>query len=482
MTILAHLPALEAALTAHHFPPMSPWWRETITNFYKTQKRTIVARVGRRGGKSSTVCRLAVLEALYGEHDVTPGDVGVVAIVSANRDQANERLRTIATILRTLKVRHRQTSDEIELLNRPIVFKTFAASVAGVVGFTAICCICDEVSKWKAHDSASNPAPEILSALRPTMATMPNARMFLISSPMGEEDAHATAFAKGDTDHQVVAFAPSWIANPTLTESYTRALAHDEREWRREFAAIPQESWIDGFFSQDMIERCIDFQREPTPDRPIPGTTGYVVACDPAFSSDGFGIAIAHAEPGQDGRLNIVCDYVHSLNGGRGATLSPSYAVDNVKVLRRAFPGGSAVFADQYSAEALKELFLARGMFLQTEPWTGPTKIERFSLMQTLMRDGRLRLPDCPFLRMEMSRIGWKMTASGNELIDSSGRDDRVFALCQAVYQAVRHAPLMSVDGSPVRPYRFRGPYRFEAPGAPSDPYGIIVGGKLYRS
>src|SRR5690348_2563921 len=91
--IVVRLRALDEALSRHGFPRTSPWWMETLTRFYEGAHRQLVLRVGRRGGKSSTLCRVGVLEALYGQHRIPPGDVGVVAIVSVSRDEASQRLR-----------------------------------------------------------------------------------------------------------------------------------------------------------------------------------------------------------------------------------------------------------------------------------------------------------------------------------------------------------------------------------------------------
>ena len=182
--VLIRLDALDAALAARGFPRMSPWWRATLERFYATDRRQLVVRVGRRGGKSSTLSRIAVLEALYGDHRVPPGDVGVVAFVSVSRDEASQRLRTIRAILDALGVEYRPTDGGVELINRRISFKVFAASMSGVVGFTCIAAFADEVARWRDADTGANPAREVLSSLRPTMATQPNARIFLSSSPL----------------------------------------------------------------------------------------------------------------------------------------------------------------------------------------------------------------------------------------------------------------------------------------------------------
>ncbi len=135
----ARFDALERALVAKGFPATSPWWREKgVRRHFDHGGRQVVLRVGRRGGKSSTLCRIGVVEALYGRHVVPPGDLGVVAIISVNRDEASQRLRTIKAILDAIGVAYRPIDGGIELEGRSVGFKVYTASVSGVSGFTAI--------------------------------------------------------------------------------------------------------------------------------------------------------------------------------------------------------------------------------------------------------------------------------------------------------------------------------------------------------
>jgi hypothetical protein len=278
-SLFARLRALDKALTAKRFPALTAWWLATLRGFLESGKRQLVLRVGRRGGKSTSLVRALVVLALYGQHAIPPGDLGVVAIISVNRDEAAQRLRLVKAILDALGVKYRPIEGGIELDDRPIAFKVYTASVAGVSGFTCIGALADEVAKWKDADTGVNPATEVLASLRPTMAGHPSARLFLSSSPMGALDAHAAAFAEGETDFQSTAHAATWIARPGLTEAETRALEPDELKWRREYGAIPLEDNAAGVFPSVLLDRAA--RNEPT----IPPEPGryYVAAMDPAM-------------------------------------------------------------------------------------------------------------------------------------------------------------------------------------------------------
>ena len=187
---LTRLWQLDAELVAAGWPPMSPWWKRKIARFVRSGLRRWVVRVGRRGGKSSTLCRLAVAWALFGEWYVPPGDVAVIPFVSIDRPEANGRLRTISEILTVLGVEYAPKGETLQVRSRNVAFRVATCSVSGTVGFTAIAAFADEMARWESRDTSANPAREVMGSLRPTMATQPTAFEVCSSSPWGTIDYH----------------------------------------------------------------------------------------------------------------------------------------------------------------------------------------------------------------------------------------------------------------------------------------------------
>ena len=235
---LAAYDRLDAVLVKAGFPATSPWWRQEIERFFRARKRRWVIRAGRRAGKSSTLCRIAVCWALTGSWHVPVGDTAVVPFISLDRDEASGRIRTIGEILTALGVAHEPTSDEIYLPSRRLKFSVKTCSVRAV-GFTSVAIFADEMARWTSRDDSANPAREVMGSLRPSLATQPNGFEVCSSSPWSTVDYHAELFAQGDNDNQCVSFAATWTANPTISEADTYALEPDERLRLREYAAIP---------------------------------------------------------------------------------------------------------------------------------------------------------------------------------------------------------------------------------------------------
>lgn len=430
------------------FPATSPWWHRTITRFYESGVLQLVARVGRRGGKSSTLCRLAVCEALYGQHDIPSGDRGVVAIVSARRKDALDRLRTIKAILDALEVRYTASKDVIDLTDRPISFHVFTASIAGVSGFTSIFVLLDEVAKWKDKSTGANPANVVIESIVPTTATMPEARVVMISSPMGLVDAHADAFALGDTADQVVAFAPTWEANPTLTEARTRKLAQgNEIAWAREYAAIPQAEDELSVFEGRLVSKAT---RKVSPitntdlvkigfterDYPPDSRHRYVATIDPATRGNAWTLIIACLT---DKNVRRIC-LAREWRGSKAKPLKPGEVFAAIKRLLDPY-GLRLLFSDQFSEDSLREIARQHGLVLLVDkPWTPQRKADAYETMRTLFQEERIELPSDPQVTADLLGVRQKLNRNGivYELASSGGRhSDYAPAVAMAVMASI---------------------------------------------
>lgn len=431
--LMRRFDALNVALVAKGFPPTSPWWRARIREFYRTGKRRFITRVGRRGGKSSTYSRLAVVEALYGQHAVPPGDVGVVAIISARRPDALERLRTIAAILDAIGVAYDPKGDSLELRARRVVFTVFTASIAGVSGFTSIFVLCDEVAKWRDSDTGANPAAVVISSVAPTMATQPNAKMILSSSPMGLLDAHADAYALGDTPHQMVAYAPSWEANPTLTEASTRADEPDELVWLREYKAIPQAEGETSLMTTALLDRVT----RKTGDIPADDRHTFVATIDPATRGNAWTLTVGCLTDNGVRRINLTREW----RGTKKQPLVPRVVFVEIAEILRPFRLAH-LHSDQWSEDTLRESARSAGLALLVTPWTAGLKADCYTAMRTLAQESKLDLPAGDVVRTDLLGIREKLTRNGIVYdLATQGSRHSDFAPCIAMCLSLLRTP-----------------------------------------
>ncbi len=479
----ARYDALDEALVEAGFPATSVWWREQVRRYFDTNCRQAVFRVGRRGGKSSTLCRIAVIEGLYGAHAVPPGDLGVVAFISVSRDESSQRLRTIKAILDALGVKYRPIDGGIELETRAVAFKVYTASVAGVSGFTAICVICDEVSKWKDADTGANPATEVLASVRPTVATQLRAKIILSSSAMGRDDAHARAFDEGDSDFQFVAYAPTWVAHPAISEAETHRLEPVEKVWRREYlgeaqasasAAFEYEHVVRAFGAPhpDGFEQCHRvILVDPTAgqgDTWAAAAVGWRVQKATAryltkrtwsrsagehidvLINDEHGNRIPNPDWKDERPAVLVFDAIAGIDNAMATGVTSDQIVQFVMRMRNYY-GAVCIHSDQFERYSLQSAFTRYGVPFIPHVWSAPLKQAAVERVRRWLADGTLILPQHEQTKQQLLAFTEYITPSTGGLSfrgRQGGKDDYAMLIMLAAFVDIEGM----MPGSPLAP------------------------------
>lgn len=412
VSFLARFDALDALLQGAGFPATSPWWRQQIERFFRAGRRRWVIRAGRRAGKSSTLARLAVAWALWGSWSVPAGDIAVVPFVSVDRDEAAARLRTIAAVLRALGVPFDERSDELEIRGaRPVLFRVTTCSTRGVVGFTSIAVFCDEVARWESRETGANPAREVVGSLAPTTATQQAAFMVLASSPWSVDDYHAEQFDQGDTAHQLVSFAPTWVANPTITEDQTHELEPDTKVWQREYAAEPGITTSLALDGED-LKAC-------TGRTPI-GSPSFCFL--PLDASSLRGDTFAWLEGYQSTASELVITDVRGFEGNELRNVSMRDVVRTIAGRAHTL-GVQVIYGDQREDASLTSMFAEEGVTFDPIAWTDVSKDDAFQALRRLMRDRKLILPEHEKLLRQCRTVKARLLPSGRTKYETNGKD-----------------------------------------------------------
>lgn len=256
MRRLVHLGDIDTRLSVlPGWRPMAPFWARTVAGLYLARPDIAIGRVGRRGGKSSTWCRVAVAECTSGTWTIPPDDVGVYTIMSADKDQAKARVASCIAVCNALQIEHEPTTFEVRfpVHQTAIVVKT--ASVKGAVSSTCIGAILDEMALWQ-DERGANPAATILDMLMPSFATQPGAFPMLLSAPWTTRDPHAVEYDR-EGDGRFRFHGATWEANPTLTEEACRRRSRTEAEFLRQYAARPLDADGGFAFPSAMIARAM---------------------------------------------------------------------------------------------------------------------------------------------------------------------------------------------------------------------------------
>lgn len=445
--------------------PSSPAWRATVKALYGSPLTEAEAElldrlsggagapdggstdflgvIGRRGGKSSTIARIAVFEALYGSHGIAlePGQVGTFAVVCPKREQAKETIGYVSGLCGLPQVRPFLAGDPTA---ESVVFKTsvrisvMTCDAVTARGFTYVGLIADELAHWPDDDAAQSDK-HILDAILPGLAPIegaPPRRFLAITSANLEEGAAWETFRDCYGFRGAPAFVVSGTTidfNPNIDRAWL------EKQRRRRPAAYLREhesQWggivEEGFFPAEAVLACTDAGR-PSGYPAYGDERGLVAAIDAAFLSDRFTLALAS---GDDGFVRV--HGVWAWAPPKGKTLSPRDTVDAIaKVLRT--NRITSVAGDQHAFAPLAELFRERGITLRQVPWTAQNKPDTYRSLRSDFIDGHIRLPDEPELRKELLAISAKPRRDGGERIEARrGHDDRVSALALAYACAQR--------------------------------------------
>ena len=243
---------------------------------------------GRRAGKSFILALCAVFLACFFEYRkyLAPGERGTVLVISINQKNARVIVRYIRALLTHIpmlaKLIERETADAFDLSNS-VTIEVHPASAKTTRGYAVVAALLDEVAFFPTDDSA-NPDYDILDAIRPGMATIPNAMLLCASSPYARRgalwDAHRRHYGK-DGDPVLVWRAPTRTMNPSVSQQVIDAATERDpasaaAEWLAEFR-----SDIEGFVDREAVEACVDGVRERAP---VHGTR-YFSFTDPSGGS-----------------------------------------------------------------------------------------------------------------------------------------------------------------------------------------------------
>jgi hypothetical protein len=389
--------------------------------------------VGRRGGKSFICALVAVFLAAFRVYRLTPGERGVVMLLAADRRQARVLYRYARAFIEGVPMLKAMvenvTADAIEL-NNGITIEIHTASFRSVRGYTVVAALCDEIAFWRSEDSAS-PDTEILAALKPAMATVPDALLLCLSTPYSRRgvlwNAYRRYFGKaGDT---LVWQAPTRAMNPSVPESVIdAAFEEDPIAAAAEYGAAFR-SDVEAFVTQESVDVCVAHGRFELPPRP---GTRYIAFVDPSGGSqDSMTLAVGHAESER-----AVLDLVRE----RKPPFSPEAVVTEFAEVLKSY-GLHEVTGDRYGGEWPTERFVTHGINYKLSE---KTKSEIYQAALPMLNSRRVELLDNKTLRTQLVGLERRTSRGGKDSIDHrpGARDDVANAAMGALISCAFSVPI----------------------------------------
>jgi hypothetical protein len=389
----------------------------------------VVLIVGRRGGKSRLLAAIAVFLACFFDYTpyLAPGEVGTIAVLAANRAQSRSIFRFVSGLLKNVPVLAplivRESDDAIELSNR-VVVEIGTASFKVTRGYSYVAVLADEVSFWMNEETSSNPAAEILRAVRPGLANIPGALLLLASSPYGKSgplyDADRRYFGRDD-GRVLVVKGPTELMNPLIPKDIiAEAFETDPEAARSEFGRLPEGIFfrddLSGFLDREQLSLITAVGRREQP--PMDGVIYQGFVDVSAGVNDSFTCAIGHQE-GDRGVLDSLAEWRPPFD--------PANVVKECAALLRRY-GVSRVVGDHFSGMWSVSAFAREGIILEQ---SARPKSAIYADFLPLANSRRVELLDNPRLANQFCGLERRTSRSGKDSIaEPPGAHDD---LCNAV-------------------------------------------------
>jgi hypothetical protein len=393
--------------------------------------------VGRRGGKSFILAVIAVFLACFKDWRpfLGPGEVGTIMIIAKDRQQARVIKRFISGLLRGVpmlsRVIEEETAESIRLRNR-IVIEIHTASYRSTRGYTIVAALLDEVAIWETDESSAEPDVEVINAIKPGMATIPEAMLLCASSPHARRGVLWEAYRKHfgqDGDPVLVWQAATRSMNPSVPQTYIDShMAEDPARAQAEYFAQFRTD-VETFISREVVDAAVVAGRHELPRIEGVRYTGFV---DPSGgSSESMTLAIAHLEGDAAGTKRAVVDLIREAR----PPFSPDAVVAEFAALLKAY-GISAVWGDRYGGVWPRERFGVHGINYQIP---GKSASDFYVELLPVLNSRRAELLDHARLVTQLCQLERHAgSAKDNIKHPPGGHDDIVNAVAGAIVTALQ--------------------------------------------
>jgi hypothetical protein len=391
--------------------------------------------IGRRSGKSRTAAAVSAFIAVLVDHSrrLAPGELGVVAIIAASREQA----RTVHGYVRGFLEASELLRGEIESIgaeeirlrgNIAICVVTNSYRVAR--GSTLLCVVGDEISFWRSEESAT-PDLETYRACLPSLVASGGMWVGISTGYRRAGLLHAKYRAHFGvaSDDVLCVSGPTEVFNPLIDREVIRKASEEDPEsaaaqWLGRFRTD-----IVGFLDDALIEQAVDRGRPlELPPRAGVYYRAYVDASGGAVGGDAYTIAIAHREDG--------C-YVLDVVRGRAGPFDPEELTKEYAALCKQYRC-SGVVGDKYGAEWVASAWRKCGVVYTAAALTAS---ETYCEALPLWTRAAVRIPNHLALQRELRLLERRPTRLGRDQVTHPRgvHDDHANVCFGALYGLASH-------------------------------------------
>ena len=366
---------------------------------------------GRRSGKSFVLSVIAVYLASFFDWRpfLGPGELATVMVIARDRKQARVIMRFCLGLLKAVPMLRRQienvTQESISLRNN-VIIEVHTASYRSTRGYTIVAALLDELAFWPSDESSAAPDSEVLAAVRPGMATIPQSILLAASSPHARKgalwDAHRKHYGK-DGDPILVWQAATRTMNNTVPQAFVdEALAADPALNTAEYLAQFRTD-IEAFVTREAVLACVS---HVVFERPKEHYKTYFAFADPSGgSADSMTLAIGH----RDNKI-ILVDALREAK----PPFNPATVVEEFAALCKVY-GVSKIIGDRYAGQWPVEAFAKVGVHYEH---SALAKRELYIDLLPLINSRRIQLLDNGRLISQLVSLERQVVRGGRDSID----------------------------------------------------------------
>jgi hypothetical protein len=399
--------------------------------------------VGRRGGKSRILAAIAVyLGCCYDWSSyLDPGEIGVLPVLAADRRQARTIMSYVKAFLENPQLAPLVIHDSAESiqLRGNILIEVVTASYRAVRSRTVIAALCDEIAFWHSEEASANPDSEIIAALEPAMATIPNALLLGASSPYARRGVLWDNFDRyfGKPGGPLIWRAPTRVMNPTVSQAFLDEKYEEDplaaaAEYGAEFRAD-----VDAFITKEVLDNAIirDVQEVP----PQLGMSYFAFVDPSGGSSDSMTLAIGHVDKAtKRGVLDVIRE--------RRPQFSPEAVVEEFVAILRQYRV-ARVEGDHYAGEWPRERFRIKGINYEVSK---RRKSDIYLEFLPILNAGRCDLLDQRRMYNQFLGLERRTARGGHESIDHApgAMDDIANVVAGVMVRMLAKRSMLNVDPS----------------------------------
>jgi hypothetical protein len=386
---------------------------------------------GRRSGKTFLSAVIAIYQACFMDWQpfLARGEKAYIHLVATDRLQAGQIKDYISGILRgspALKgLVKAELKESIELSNR-VVIRVSTASLRALRGYGSPAGVLDEFSFFRDSETSANPSAEIITALRPALASFPGSCLLGISSPYSRSGVLWDAYRRyfGQAGGPLIWKAASLTMNPTLDPGLiARAIAEDPQGGRSEWQAEFRED-ISAFLPTEAVERCVVSGRVEVP--PISGMDFFAHIDPSGGRQDSMTVAVTFRE--KNGKVVLA-----AVREAR-PPFNPAEVCREFSAFLKTYRLHSAS-SDRYAGEWVVAGFAKEGITITPAALTCS---EGYLEFLPLIQSGRVELIDNRRLIGQLAGLERRVRSGGRDLVDHipGTHDDLAAAVAAACVKA----------------------------------------------